>query len=274
MVYLKLKTRESNVAVIFICLTMLFMVIVQSGYSQEENFMKDWPRTQEILDAYNNGQRASAENDYSLAAQYYRNAAEKGFPPAQLKIGHLYLNGKGVEFNLKEGFRWIKLSAEAGWPFAFTPLAYMYYEGLGAIKNIEEAIKWYFKGAEWGNSEAQFCLGLAYDNGEGVAQDHVEAAKWYEKAAKQGHAGAANNLSYTYLRGIVKPLTSNEDGMFWLIKAADMGDMTAQYTLGLRYMEGVGVPQNKAKALELFHKSAEQGFLKAQMAIAEIEANQ
>lgn len=53
-----------------------------------------------------------------------------------------------------------------------------------------------------------------------------------------------------------------------------MGNMTAQYTLGLRYMEGVGVPQNKAKALELLHKSAEQGFLKAQMAIAEIEANQ
>lgn len=196
MVYLKLKTRESNVAVIFICLTMLFMVIVQSGYSQEENFMKDWPRTQEIIDAYNAGQQAFAAGDYEQGIKHHLVAAEQGFPLSQFELGRLFLYGDGGKGDLREGFKWLKLSAESNCPLAYTPLAFMYYEGLGTTKNLTEAIKWYFKGAEWGNSEAQFCLGLAYDNGEGVSQSYANAVAWYEKAAKQGHAGAANNIAH------------------------------------------------------------------------------
>lgn len=273
MTYLNNKFRKKNADVLYFCITLLLMFVAQLGNSQEKN-PKNWPTTtQEIIEAFNNGQKSSANKDYTHAVQYYRIAAEKGLPPAQFELGCLYLQGKGVAYNIKEGFKWIKLSAEAGWSRAYTPLAGMYYEGLGTTKNVEEATKWYFKGAEYGDKEAQFCIGLAYNIGEGVPQSYLNAAKWYEKAAKQGHAGAANNLASIYLRKHVEPLISSEDGIYWLKKAADMGDKTAQFSLAVRYWKGVGVPQNKDKALELMHKSAAQGFFEAQKAIAEIEAS-
>lgn len=256
------------------CMLVAFILLTQNTYSQESDFMKDWPMTQEILDAYSHGQQAVVNNDYKLAAYYFSIAAEQGFPPAQCDLGQLYANGKAGEFDLKKAFKWTKLSAEAKWPIAFTPLVYMYYEGLGTEKDIEKALNWYYKGAtEAKNPEAQYCLGIAFENGESVRQDYLEASKWYKNAALQGHAAAANNLAHLYLSGKLKAITK-EDGMYWLIKAADWGNMLAQYTLGLRYIEGAGVAQNHHKGMEYLKRSAAQGYLQAQIAIAEIEAKQ
>jgi len=44
-----------------------------------------------------------------------------------------------------------------------------------------------------------------------------------------------------------------------LSKAAEQGDSNARYELGLLYINGKGVPQDSAKARELFIKAAEQG---------------
>ena len=49
-----------------------------------------------------------------------------------------------------------------------------------------------------------------------------------------------------------------------LILASDKGEVYAQYRLGVRYAEGDGVTKSDFKALDLFKKSAEQGFSKAQ----------
>jgi TPR repeat protein len=47
-------------------------------------------------------------------------------------------------------------------------------------------------------------------------------------------------------------------------KAAEEGDASAQYRLGLLYEGGVGVPQNYKKAKEWFEKAAKQGHVGAQ----------
>ncbi|MBU1236159.1 MAG: SEL1-like repeat protein [Gammaproteobacteria bacterium] len=46
---------------------------------------------------------------------------------------------------------------------------------------------------------------------------------------------------------------------------AAKGDDCAQYQLGEMYMQGKGVPQDKARALELFKKAAAQGNQKAKL---------
>jgi TPR repeat protein len=43
------------------------------------------------------------------------------------------------------------------------------------------------------------------------------------------------------------------------------GDACAQYQLGEMYMQGKGVPEDKARALDLFKKSAAQGNEKARL---------
>ena len=44
--------------------------------------------------------------DYKTAAKYYTLAAEKGHSQAQYFLGELYEDGKGVEKDLKEAFKW------------------------------------------------------------------------------------------------------------------------------------------------------------------------
>jgi len=44
---------------------------------------------------------------------------------------------------------------------------------------------------------------MAYANGYGVIEDDVEAVKWYRKAADQGDATAQYNLGVMYKNGHV-----------------------------------------------------------------------
>ena len=49
----------------------------------------------------------------------------------------------------------------------------------------------------------------------------------------------------------------------WL-PLAELGDVAAQYNLGLMYKNGKGVKQDNAEAVKWYHKAAEQGYAKAQ----------
>jgi TPR repeat protein len=50
----------------------------------------------------------------------------------------------------------------------------------------------------------------------------------------------------------------------WYRLAADQGNDSAQFTLGLMYANGQGVPQDYAEAVRSFRKAADQGLAHAQ----------
>lgn len=58
--------------------------------------------------------------------------------------------------------------------------------------------------------------------------------------------------------------TSKEDAAQFYRRSADLGNKSAQYRLGLMFMEGCGVPQSDEKAVSFFRKAAEQGLSAAQ----------
>ena len=97
-------------------------------------------------DAFAQGQRAYARQDYQLAAQIFLPLAEQWDPRAQTYIGVMYLRGKGVPQNFLVAAYWLHLAAGAGYP------------------------------------EAQYFLGLMYDKGQGVVQDFVLAHAWLNLA--------------------------------------------------------------------------------------------
>lgn len=85
----------------------------------------------------------------------------------------------------------------------------------------------------------------------------LAATSAYGQDCKDGQAAhAAGN--YAKASTILKPL-------------ADKGDACAQYQLGEMYMQGKGVPEDKAKALELFKKAAAQGDQKAKLMVGFLE---
>jgi TPR repeat protein len=65
-------------------------------------------------------------------------------------------------------------------------------------------------------------LGFNYYSGNGVPKDDVEAAKWYGKAAEQGDASAQFNLGMMYAKGEGVP-KDNVEAVEWVRKAAEQG---------------------------------------------------
>ena len=51
----------------------------------------------------------------------------------------------------------------------------------------------------------------------------------------------------------------------WYRKAAEQGQIVAQYNLAVMYGEGLGIPQNSAEAVIWYRKAAERGLPDAQV---------
>src|SRR4029078_1438391 len=100
--------------------------------------------------------------------QIFRDANE-GNPKAQLYLGSLYGNGKGVPLDHAEAAKWYRKAAEQGYAKAQWYLGLEYYRGrTGLPRNFSEAVKWQRKAADQGIAEAQIELGNMYYRGEGV----------------------------------------------------------------------------------------------------------
>lgn len=122
-------------------------------------------------------------------------------------------------------------------------LGEMYLSGKGVAQDYEMALKWYLEAAEQNNRDAQFQVGEMYYAGAGTIQSYSAAFKYYEKAAIQGHSGAQHMLGVMYDLGQNTP--KNEEKAFeWYGKAAEGQNFYAQVMLGEMYYFGRGVSQD------------------------------
>ena len=75
--------------------------------------------------------------------------------------------------------------------------------------------------------------GSMYATGLGVPQDDAEAGRWYRLAAEQGEASAQYNLGVRYDRGL-GVLQDHAEAARWYRLAAEQGNASASSTWGLR----------------------------------------
>lgn len=120
--------------------------------------------------------------------------AEKGDVKAQVELGSIYYNGRGVLEDAAEARKWYGMAAEQGDTGAQTWLGSIYSSGRGGPKDGAAAVKWFLKAAEQGDANAQNWLGNIYSKGRGVPKDDAEAEKWYRKAAANGDLSAQARL--------------------------------------------------------------------------------
>ena len=71
----------------------------------------------------------------------------------------------------------------------------------------------------------------------------AEAVTWFRMAAEQGNAIAQFNLGIKYLNGQGVP-QDDAEAVRWFQQAADQGHAGGQFNLGVMYEEGRGVPQD------------------------------
>lgn len=91
-------------------------------------------------------------------------------------------------------------------------------------------------------------------------------------AAEQGDASAQFNLGVMYDNGEGVP-QDHQQAVAWYRKAAEQGYASAQFNLGNMYLNGRGVPQDHQQAVIWYRKAAEQGEASAQYNLGHMYAN-
>lgn len=129
------------------------------------------------------GVAAYKQGDYMKAAVEFLIDAEKGNTLAQLNLGLLYDEGRGVEQDFLVAVRWYRLAAENGNELAQLNLGSMYFQGLGVDQDYASAAGWYRRAALAGNVHAQYNLAVMHEEGAGIAKDPIQAYAWLEIAA-------------------------------------------------------------------------------------------
>ena len=105
------------------------------------------------LQAYFNG-------DFILAHEHLSLSAESNNGDAQYLLGHMFENGKGVEVDEQQSFRWYLASAKNGIPPSQYSVSLRYSSGIGTKKDVQKGLFWLEAAARQGHDFAQFKLGL------------------------------------------------------------------------------------------------------------------
>jgi hypothetical protein len=84
---------------------------------------------------------------------------------------------------------------------------------------------------------------------------YLEAVTWYRRAADQGNVLAQFNLGTMYHQGQGVP-QDYAQALTWYRRAAAQGEAVAQYNLALLYEQGGGVPQDYQQAYFWYNLAA------------------
>ena len=134
-------------------------------------------------------------------------------------------------------------------PEANVFLGYLYKDGVAVFPKDEDKAKIYFlRAAKKDDAEGQCALGELYTK-EG---DYEQALIWYFKSALLGSQRCEINFSQLTF--------THEDKVFEsLLKFANQSNTFAEFSVGVRFVEGKGVEKNIKQGIFYLKKAASQG---------------
>ena len=131
--------------------------------------------------AEDKGDKAYENNNYSLAFDEYRKAADTGSAYAQFMLANMYLTGDAGNKNLEQYMYWLRQSGENGYASA------NYLLGMAYLFNDPTETTWYLKkAARKEHGSAMHMLGVMSARGVGVPKNTNEAVRWFRLAKAQG----------------------------------------------------------------------------------------
>ncbi|EJT02824.1 SEL1-like repeat protein [Rhizobium sp. CCGE 510] len=158
--------------------------------------LADAARSGDVLALFEIGARYSDGRngitvDQKQAAGWYQLSADKGFAPAQYRLGSMYEKGNGVERDITKAKGFYEQAASQGNASAMHNLAVLYASGALGQQDYATAASWFTKAANLGITDSQFNLAILCARGNGVPADLEESYKWFSIAAKAGDKDAA-----------------------------------------------------------------------------------
>jgi len=113
-------------------------------------FLKTTPETARIL---------------TEAFRWFKKAAEQGKADAQLPLARAYRYGKGVEEKHPGGDQVVHQSGRAGEHGSHRRAASLYLDGEGIEKDVKKAAEWFIKAAEQGDPMGELRLRFIWKMG-------------------------------------------------------------------------------------------------------------
>ena len=156
------------------------------------------------------------------AATIYMKLARQGSLTAMNELGGMYLNGDGIERNVKYAYNLFKKAADCGHIKAKCNLALIFLKGYGGIRTqYKKAFELYMQAAEAGSASGMYGVGYMYYKGIGVDQNYEKALEYLKKGAELKHSGCTFLLAIHYANGY------NGDQNFQ--KAEDYLNLSSEY---------------------------------------------
>lgn len=224
----------------------------------------------------------------AVAAEWFLKAAIQDYPPAQMALALLYLNGLEPEEYERDARYWLQKAAQSGCEAAVKilvelgpreeyvdgcdllvaadegdaeaqfELGCMLLYGLNGPRDVAAGLSLLYRAAIAGHPKAQMYIGSHYLFGTHGPADAAEAIKWLTLAAKQNEPYALYYLGYCYYEGI-GVIKNDEQATTHLLRSAQAENSEAQYQLGRFYHEGVVFPENHEQAQSWIQAAALQG---------------
>lgn len=210
------------------------------------------------------------EDDIEKGIKWLEQAAEQDNPTALMGLANLYIEGEHMKQDYSKALNLYERAARLSTAAQFL-LGNIYWDSKLVNPNKEKAIQLFTTAAENNDIEAQMILGSLYMDGDGVNKDYVQSLHWFTKAAEQGNADVQFLLARIYMQDdielvlndypsmeTIKEIASKNlaEGVKWLRKSAEQGNLSAQRSLGAYYYNK---ENNLEEARIWFHKVAEQG---------------
>lgn len=134
---------------------------------------------------------AAEREDWDEVYERCKPLAEAGQLDAQVYLGWMFLQGKGVDKSDTQASRWLSAAADKGSGEA------NYYLGVLATRRKDgtSAVRLFEQAAARGFSPAYYRLGLLYERGNILQKDVDRATALYRKGAEARHVFAMKRLS-------------------------------------------------------------------------------
>ena len=200
--------------------------------------------------------------------------AKRGDAKAQNEVGLWYYEGRHqLGRDYKEALQWWSRSAEQGNPQAIGNMGLCYETGHGVPADSLKASELYLASIHKGNKTllaiqeeqarkgsvfSDMLLATCWQKGIGVTRDQAKAVPYLEAAASKNCVKAQRDLGLALLN-----LRKPGDAYKWFRMGTANGDLTSTFYCGKMLLEGLGVKQDKERAVDFLRKAAEAGFPQA-----------
>ncbi len=91
-------------------------------------------RTGSMSGAFYFARFLTTDGKHSESIHWYKQAADRGYPPALFRLGLAYAKGKGIEINIRLAYKYLEASKKDGHVFALREIALLDIKGNRGFK--------------------------------------------------------------------------------------------------------------------------------------------